>query len=112
MLADFSYVFFVTLNIMATSLNINDILSQVKKLEKEDQLTLLQELANLLKREETEKTRAARLTSLAGMGSAIWKMVWMKLTNILMQKENGNTGSCFKNSFPRHRDVDLFHRGK
>ena len=58
---------------MAASLNINDILSQVKQLDKEDQLTLLQRMASLLKRRETEKATSARLTALSGMGSEIWK---------------------------------------
>ena len=58
---------------MAASLNINDILSQVKQLDKEDQLTLLQRLASLLKRTETTKVTSMRLTSLSGLGSEIWK---------------------------------------
>ena len=58
---------------MATSLNINDILSQVKQLDKEDQLTLLQQIAFLLKRAETTKTTSMRLTSLSSPGSEIWK---------------------------------------
>jgi hypothetical protein len=58
---------------MAASININDILSQVKQLDKEDQLTLLQRMAYLLKRRETKKTTSIRLTSLAGLGSDIWK---------------------------------------
>jgi hypothetical protein len=58
---------------MAASLNINDILSQVKQLDKEEQLTLLQRIAFLLKRTETPKTASTRLTSLSGMGSEIWK---------------------------------------
>ena len=58
---------------MAASLNINDILSQVKQLDKEDQLTLLQRMAYLLKRSETKKTKSVMLTSLSGMGSKIWK---------------------------------------
>lgn len=60
---------------MATSLNINDILSQVKRLDKEDQLTLLQRLASLLKRTEATKNTSLRLTSLSGLGSGIWKSV-------------------------------------
>jgi hypothetical protein len=59
---------------MAVPLNINDILSQVKQLDKEDQLTLLQRMAYLLKRKETG-TKSAPLTSLSGMGSEIWKSV-------------------------------------
>jgi hypothetical protein len=58
---------------MAASININDILSQVKQLDKEDQLTLLQRMAYLLKRRETKKTTSIRLTSLAGLGSDTWK---------------------------------------
>ena len=58
---------------MAASLNINDILSQVKQLDKEDQLTLLQRMAYLLKRREVKKTTPTQLTSLSGLGSEIWK---------------------------------------
>jgi hypothetical protein len=58
---------------MAAASNINDILSQVKQLDKEDQLTLLQRLASLLKRAEAAKTTSVRLTSLSGLGSEIWK---------------------------------------
>lgn len=57
---------------MAT-LNINDILSQVKQLDKEDQLTLLQRMAYLLKRREMKKATSTRLTSLSGLGREIWK---------------------------------------
>lgn len=58
---------------MAASININDILTQAKQLDKEDQLTLLQRLASLLKRTEATKASSMRLTSLAGLGSEIWK---------------------------------------
>lgn len=58
---------------MAASLNINDILSQVKQLDKEDQLTLLQRLASLLKRMEAPGATSIHLTSLSGLGSEIWK---------------------------------------
>lgn len=57
---------------MAASLNINNILSQVKQLDKEDQLTLLQRMAYLLKRGEAKKTTSIRLTSISGLGSDIW----------------------------------------
>ncbi len=56
-----------------SSLSINDILSQVKQLNKEDQLTLLRRIASLLKSTQTTKTTSLRLTSLAGLGSEIWK---------------------------------------
>jgi hypothetical protein len=57
-----------------SSSNINEILSQVRQLDKEDQLTLLQRIASLLKRTQTAKpTSSARLTSLSGLGSEMWK---------------------------------------
>lgn len=58
---------------MATSLSINDILDQVKQLDKKGRLTLLQRLANLLKRDEASKPGTVSLTSLSGLGSEIWK---------------------------------------
>jgi hypothetical protein len=58
---------------MAASLNINNILSQVKQLDKEDQLTLLQRMASLLKRKESNDTMPIHLSALSGMGSEIWK---------------------------------------
>jgi hypothetical protein len=60
---------------MAESLNINDILTQVKQLEKEEQLTLLQRLVSLLKQNEITKTASTHLTSLSGLGSEIWKSI-------------------------------------
>lgn len=48
---------------MAASLNINNILSQVKQLDKEDQLTLLQRMVYLLKGGEAKKTTSIRLTT-------------------------------------------------
>ena len=58
---------------MAASLSINDILSQVKQLEREDQLTLLQRVVHLLKRGDAKKTKLSRLASLSGLGSEIWE---------------------------------------
>ncbi len=57
---------------MAASLNINDILSQVKQLDKEDQLNLLQRLVLLLKKSEVTKNTSLRLSNLSGLGSEIW----------------------------------------
>ncbi len=58
---------------MATSININDIVTQVRKLNKDDQITLIQRLVLLLKR--TEKTNEATipLTSLSGLSSETWE---------------------------------------
>ena len=58
---------------MAASLNINDILSQVKKLDKDDQLNLLQRLVVLLKKTDVNKSTSLKLTSLSGLGMEIWK---------------------------------------
>lgn len=58
---------------MATASNINDILSQVKQLDKEDQLTLLQRMAYLLKSGEAKNSTSMRLTSLSGLGREIWE---------------------------------------
>jgi hypothetical protein len=69
------FPYLLDLSFMAASLNINDILTQVKQLEKADQLTLLQRMAYLLKRGEAKKTTSIRLTSLSGLGSEIWKSV-------------------------------------
>lgn len=58
---------------MAASLSINDILTQVKRLDKEDQLTLLQQVASLLKRTDAADARYRRLAEITGLGSEIWK---------------------------------------
>ena len=58
---------------MAAFLNINDILSQVKQLNKEDQLNLLQRLIVLLKKKEVTNSAPLSLISLSGLGSEIWK---------------------------------------
>ena len=56
---------------MATA-NINEILSQVKQLDKEDQLTLLQRMAYLLKSSEAKENTYQSITSLSGLGSELW----------------------------------------
>lgn len=58
---------------MAASLNINNILSQIKQLDTDDQLTLLQRMAYLLKRKNSNNTTPTRLSALSGLGSEIWK---------------------------------------
>ena len=58
---------------MPTSLNINDILCQVKRLDKEEPLNLLQRLVLLLRKTEIAKTSSLRLTSLSGLGREIWR---------------------------------------
>ena len=58
---------------MAETLNMHDQLLQVKKLDKEDQLELLQKLALLIKKSAVTNTASVSLTSLSGLGSEIWK---------------------------------------
>lgn len=58
---------------MAAVMNVNEILSQVKQLDKEDQLSLLQRITSLLKRTEGEQSVSLTLTSLSGLGSEIWR---------------------------------------
>lgn len=58
---------------MAALLNIDDIISHVKELDREDLLTLLQRVAYLIKKEAEDKTTSNRLTSLSGLGSEIWE---------------------------------------
>ena len=57
---------------METALTINTILSEARKLSKEEQLTLLQRLVLLLKKPEPAAKDAVRLSALAGMGSELW----------------------------------------
>jgi hypothetical protein len=58
---------------MASALNINEILSQVKRVDKAGQLTLLQRITDLVKRSEIDQAPSVCLTSLSGLGSEIWK---------------------------------------
>ena len=60
---------------MAKSLNVNEILFQVKQLDQEAQLTLLQRMSYLLKRGQAGKPASSRLNSLSGLGGEIWKSV-------------------------------------
>jgi hypothetical protein len=90
---------------MAASLNINNILSQVKQLDKEDQLTLLQRMASLLKRKESNDTMPIPFL----VWEAKFGKVRMILTNTSMKKDNGNSGFQFKNDFSGHSAVNLFY---
>lgn len=58
---------------MITSSNTNDILTQVKQLDKEGQLTLLQQIVSLLKKEHAVTFSSVQLSSLSGLGSEVWK---------------------------------------
>lgn len=58
---------------MATSASVKDILNQVKNLNKQDQLTLLEQIAVLLENREAKKSKVAKLSTLSGIGSDIWR---------------------------------------
>ncbi len=57
---------------METTININQILSQVKQLEEKDQLTLLQRLASLIVKTKSKDSDQKKLSSISGLGSEIW----------------------------------------
>ena len=57
---------------MEASLTINTILSEARKLSKDEQLALLQRLVLLLSKPELTGDKAVRLSSLAGVGSELW----------------------------------------
>ena len=58
---------------MAQSIPLHTLLSQVEQLNTEDQLTLLQRIAQLLKSNTVSPKAAVSLTKLSGLGSDIWK---------------------------------------
>lgn len=57
---------------MSATLNINDILSKVKELDKEEQLTLLERLVALIRKNETVNS-PTKLSKISGIGSKVWK---------------------------------------
>ena len=60
------------LYLMSQTLNINDILSKVKKLDKEEQFTLLEQIVSLIRKNEISGS-PSKLSEIAGIGSTIWK---------------------------------------
>lgn len=58
---------------MAQSISLCTLLSQVEQLNAEDQLTLLQRVAQLLKSNAVFPKAAVSLTELSGLGSDVWK---------------------------------------
>lgn len=57
---------------MPTALNIHDILSKVKKLDKEEQLTLLERLVALIRKEDAQN-KPTKLSKITGIGSKVWQ---------------------------------------
>lgn len=59
---------------METFENIDNIIFEVKKLDKKDQVNLLKKLLELVKKTEVpNKGALVSLTSLSGLGSDIWR---------------------------------------
>ena len=59
---------------MSTVLNLNDILTKVQKLDKEQKLTLLERLIVIIKKEGVP-VKTAKLSTISGVGGNVWKSV-------------------------------------
>ncbi len=57
---------------MSATLNVHDILSRVRELDKDEQFTLLERLIALIRMHE-DTPGTSRLSSISGVGSEIWK---------------------------------------
>ena len=55
---------------MNAELNLNEILSQVKKLNKLDQVALLKKITSMLKKDKSKQP--VKLSDISGLGSSIW----------------------------------------
>jgi hypothetical protein len=59
---------------MESTININQIINQIERLDYNSKINILSELVNLLKREEKD-FKSISLTSLKGMGKEIWQEI-------------------------------------
>ena len=57
---------------MQTTLNIIELLSTIKKLDREDQLNLLEKIVMLIRSNPTQN-RNHKLSKISGLGSNIWQ---------------------------------------
>jgi len=57
---------------LSSTLNIYDILTKVKIIYKEDQLTLLEKIVALIKKKDAQST-PTKLSKISGIGSKVWK---------------------------------------
>ncbi len=57
---------------MHATLNLHDILSKVKMFDKEDQLTLLERIVAIVRKNET-LSPPTKLSKISGIGSKVWK---------------------------------------
>jgi len=55
---------------MNAELNLNEILSQVKKLNKLDQVTLLKKITSMLKKDKSNQP--VKLSEISGLGASVW----------------------------------------
>lgn len=56
---------------MSATINLNDILSKVRELNKEEQFTLLERLIALIRRSDTTSP-PVKLSKISGIGSKVW----------------------------------------
>ena len=59
---------------METVININQIVSEIERLDYNDKINILARIVNLLKREE-KAHQAVSLTRLKGLGKNIWQKI-------------------------------------
>jgi hypothetical protein len=59
---------------MNAELTLNEILSQVQKLNKVEQSTLLKRITSMIKKQEKAAT-PVKLKEISGLGSSVWKDV-------------------------------------
>lgn len=57
---------------MSATLNIHDILSKVKELDKNEQFTLLERLVAIIRKNDISEA-PTKLSKISGIGSNIWK---------------------------------------
>ena len=57
---------------MPSSINLQDLLSKVKELDKAEQFTLLERLVALIRKQE-KITPPTKLSKISGIGSKVWK---------------------------------------
>ena len=62
------------LSFMNAELSLKEILSQVKKLNKPEKVTLLKKITLMLTREE-KTDKSAKLSEISGLGSSLWNNV-------------------------------------
>ena len=57
---------------MPTTLNFQDILSNIQKLDKEQQFTLLEKLVAIIRKDDIKK-KPVNLSKISGIGSKVWQ---------------------------------------